>query len=99
MSIRIPESKINWLGDGRKSLLPPADAIGAGPTSVRLGTAKVIAEQFSKTGVSRHSAMGSTVWVVMDYCAAQSIPYDLAVHVGPYGTIDGYTITRTPKYY
>lgn len=97
--MRIPESTIDWLGDGRKTQEPPANALGAGPTPVRLGTAKVIAEEFVKAGVSRHSAMGSTLWVVMDYCASQSIPYDLTVHVGPYGDINGYTITRTERYY
>ena len=99
MSVRIPETHIDWLGDGRKMQHPPKDAIGSGPTPVRLGTAKVLAEHFVQHGTSRHSAMGSTVWVILDYCAAQSIPYDLTVHVGPYGTIDGYTVTRTPKFY
>lgn len=97
--MRIPESTIDWLGDGRTTQEPPASAVGAGPTSVRLGTAKALAANFVEAGHSHHSAMGSTLWVVMDYCASQSIPYDLTVHVGPYGEINGYTVTRVEKWY
>jgi hypothetical protein len=96
--MRIPESVIDWLGDGRKMQLPPANAIGH-PRAVRLGTAKVIAAEFVEAGHSNHSSMGSLVWVVMDYCASQAIPYDLTVHVDAYGTVMGYSIVRKPALY
>lgn len=61
-------------GDGRRRILsdfPPPP--GTRPMNLRRSTARMIIENFLRTGESIHSAQGGTVWVIMEYCQLNKI--------------------------
>lgn len=87
------EQTIDWNGDGRYHVSPPADAPGQAPTVLRLGSARLIVGLFRDKGESNHGALGSTVWVVVDYCLAHNIPHEVITYRED-GQILGYTVKR-----
>lgn len=89
MNIR---QSIDWNGDGRKLQHPPENAVGKFPHPVRLWAAKMIASSFMENGESFHSNMGTTVWVIVDYCTANKLKFDLTTHFDEYGCSVGWTV-------
>lgn len=79
---------MKWDGDGRKKVAPPKGALGE-PIAVRSWQAKRIIEAFEHSGHSTHSGQGSTLWVILDYCNENGIPYDLTAKPG-----EGYFVER-----
>lgn len=62
-------------GDGRRKISPAHAPEGTKPKSIRRGTARLLVEMFEERGCSYHSEAGSTVWVLVAYCAEKGIPY------------------------
>lgn len=83
---------IDWKGDGRATVHPPREALGYGPSPVRLGTARLLAANLVESRNSNHSAMGSTLWVVIDYCLSHSLAFNLRISVDEYGCPVGYHV-------
>lgn len=90
---------INWKGDGRKVIQPPADAMGIRPMAIRLGAARMVAQMFDVSGHSNHSAMGSTLWVVLDYCLTNGIAHSLTTYRCESGSVMGYEVKRLEPFY
>lgn len=92
-------TSINWKGDGRKVIHPPASALGINPSVLRLGVARMLAKNFEEAGHSTHSAVGSTLWAVMDYCKSHGIAHELTITWCESGSVMGYTVRRVSPFY
>ena len=64
-------------GDGRHTLtaLPRHVTDGTRPKRIRRGTARLLIENFENVGLSTHSAQGSTLWVIREYCESKGRPF------------------------
>lgn len=93
------EQTINWTGDARKTISPPADAPGILPRAVRLGTAKQVRDQFIASGKSVHTPIGTTLWVVLDFCLSAGIAHELTTAYCESGSVMGYTVRRVGNFY
>jgi len=92
-------TSINWKGDGRKVIRPPASALGIRPSVLRLGVARMLAKSFEETGESYHSPIGSTLWAVLDYCKSHGIPHELTIAWCESGSVMGYNVRRLSPFY
>lgn len=89
---------INWKGDGRGNCCPPVGAIGREPTTVRLSTARNIANEFILSGYSTHSGAGSTLWVVIDWCRTYNVSHSVTTHYDRLGNVTGYYVEAIKSY-
>ena len=85
-------------GDGRFKIkcnphAPGHDVILGNPMQVRLAIAKSIVQNFQDGRYSNHSARGSLVWVIQEWCHLNNVPYRIARH-GLAGNTGGYQIWR-----
>ena len=62
-------------GDGRRILKPSRLGPAAISRPMRCGTGRFLALKLLESGVSRHSQLGSTVWLSEEFLDEQGIPY------------------------
>jgi hypothetical protein len=81
-------------GDGRIMLeaMPKHVRPDTQPLRIRRGTARMIINWFERNGFSSHSAMGGTLWLIIEYCEHHKIPYMVT------GSREmGYYVERMPQ--
>lgn len=69
-------------GDGRVRLHAKHWLPGTTPLSATRAAVRAMVERFDSTGKSTHSRIGGTLWVILEHCADEYIPYVLHVHPG-----------------
>lgn len=69
-------------GDGRIKLEPTFTYPGTAPIAVTRAQARQTVERFKANGRSNHSGSGSTLWVVLQFCADTRTPFTLSAFPG-----------------
>lgn len=75
--------------DGRRKIPPPPGAMGACPMPIKALTCRYLIQEFEERGRSIHSGTGTTLWVILEHCRQNNIPFTLEARPG-----QGYTVTR-----
>ena len=75
--------KSRFEGDGRVKIEPLPEYVYEGtiPLNVSKSQARRICDSFDIDGYSCHSAGGQVLWVILEHCATNNIPYKLS-HTG-----------------
>jgi hypothetical protein len=71
-----------FMGDGAHTVEPASAFPGTHPMTVTKAQARLLCRNFDACGHSNHSGQGSTLWVILEHCAAANIPYNLHVLPG-----------------
>lgn len=80
---------IDFSIDGRLKLQPPEGALGASPAAMKAATCRLVIREFEESGRSYHSAAGSTLWMILEHCRQNKIPFTLEHMPGM-----GYQVTK-----
>ena len=68
---------------------------GMKPIPVRKATARMQIEVFRKAGVSNHSCLGQTIWVIVQHCLEQDVPYEVLKYYLNGDVAGGYVVVNT----
>lgn len=79
-------------GSDDETLAPSSAFAGTHPAPVRRAQARLMCQNFDACGHSNHSGRGSTLWVILEHCAAADIAYNLRALPGV-----GYYVERAPS--
>ena len=66
-----------FLGDGDEAVEPAGQFPGTRPGPLTRAQARLLCQNFDASGHSNHSGQGTTLWVILEHCAAANIPYNL----------------------
>lgn len=79
-------------GDGRRLVHPYPGMLGVMSKPLRRSQCRALIAMFERDGQSVHSSMGSTLWVILEHCASQRIPYRLTARPRV-----GFLVEKLPK--
>ena len=67
----------SFIGEAEDLIQPTAQFPGTRPAPVTRAQARTLCQNFDACGHSNHSGQGTTLWVVLEHCAAADIAYNL----------------------
>lgn len=67
----------SFLGEADEVVQPTGQFPGTSPAPVTRAQARLLCQNFDACGHSNHSGQGTTLWVILEHCAATGIAYNL----------------------
>lgn len=77
-------SGTRFFGDGRQTLTADPEVFASEPalantfpSTIQRARASALIDAYLKHGFSNHSGRGSTLWVLVEFCKAKDLPYNI----------------------